>query len=280
MMQMIGLYKGVFLLVLVAGLVMPLVGSHLPARNQVVRSLMVTQLATLGLLMGMLISNLAHMPHWMSEVLVPLSVATALTFFILKVMERTFFQLNEGTYMCGYFIFLALSFVVCSLFPGLELHHTQMFFGDVVTISGLSLWGSLSYMIIALVILFFYQKDWVLHSVDQQLLGDCYTCTKSHDRFAFFSLMTIIVGLFSLGQMFTLGTMLLAPIFLKGQARGLRSFLILISVLTSTAMISGLGLSLFWTKLSTVPLMILILAIFCLIWSQIFRFTSREAFQS
>jgi ABC-type Mn2+/Zn2+ transport system permease subunit len=273
--EMFWLYKGVFLLVLLAGLVMPLVGSHLPARNQVVRSLMVTQMATLGLLLGMLVASFFHLPHWLGEVVLPLAFAVIVTFILLRLIEKAFVHLNEGSYMCGYFIFLAMSFIVCSLFPGLELHHTQMFFGDVVTISGVSLWGSILFMLLALVLLLKYQKDWILHSVDQQLLGDCYTCTKTHDRFAFFSLMTIIIGLFSLGQMFTLGAMLIAPIFLKQQAFGLSSFLKLIAVLTSTAMVSGLSLSLVWTKLSTVPLMILILVIFCLIWSQIYRFSTR-----
>lgn len=256
--MMFTLYGWVFVLVLVASLLLSLTGVHLPARGQSMKALMHTQVASFGLLFGLMLGRTFHLPEWLGTQVVPLGLSLLTCLLANQLIKRVGCSIAEGVALSLYLLALAATFLLCNFFPVLEVHHTQVFFGDVVTIAGAELVVGLLGMSGLLAFLMANYRRFLNQSVEIELLGHQASRLGPHGGFDFFSLCVIIFSLYALGSLFTLSMLFIAPVLVHFQARTLREYIIWVLGISVVSGLAGLFLSLQFSRLSTVPTMVML----------------------
>lgn len=264
-MEFLHLYRYVFVLILVAAPLMALTGVHLPARSQTVKALMISQVAAFGLLLGIFLGDYFFLPSFLREGLFPIGLGLTLSLLISSWSKRYDCSSGESFYLVIYLTALAATYLICSVLPGLELYQSQVFFGDVVTISGTTLGLSIICFVVLLVYFLKNQRVFLKNSMEFELLAGQGAFRPKKDGYHLLSLAVIVIGLYSLGMLFTLSTMLIAPVLLHYRSSHLKSYLFLLVTVTTLTAIGGMGLSLVLTKWSTVPLMVSLNALVCFI---------------
>jgi ABC-type Mn2+/Zn2+ transport system permease subunit len=262
MIEFFSLYTFVFVLLIFISPVLALTGVHLPARSQTLKTLMTTQVAALGLLVGIFIGEFFELPELLSKVVVPLLLAFFLSVSVSAWARRFDCHSGESFYLIMYLFNLALTYLLCSVLPGLEIYQSQLFFGDVVTISGMTLSLSIVLSLIFLICLVLHQRTFLKNSIEFELLVGQSAFRPKKDHYELFSLFVIILGLYSLGMLFTLSTMLVAPVILHYRHSSLKEYLLTVVFISTFSAVLGLSLSLFYGKLSTVALIVVLNAIF------------------
>ncbi len=250
------LFGGIF-----GGAALSLVGSQLASRNQAVQTLVVSQAASFGVVLGLAVSTYfgGDHTHPHREGLSPLLTGflCAMVFYSICEFLITHRWVSRNTYYVGIFGLLsALTYTVIALVPSLETHMAASYFGDLTVASEFEsiMVGSIG--ISALVLMIYFWRQITAWSFESVTFGSFISTTKDmliQRLFLFSSLVLVSASVQFLGLLFTLSCLFLPSMILvkmQSSSRGLVAKLIFSSVL-------GIGLgfifSLWHGKVPTVP---------------------------
>ena len=152
-----------------------------------------------------------------------------------------------------------MSYWLVSFFPALESHFSQAFFGDIVTISGNTLWVSSGVSALVLTVLL---VGWKRFS-DQSFTISIMSGTPPDNRFALLvfrtlSLLLIVTSIYAMGFLFTIAFLLLPTVMLSStRVPSIKRHFVLICVAAISGFSAGFLLSLHFDRISTVPTIVL-----------------------
>lgn len=258
-MEMLSLYKETYLLLALAALVLPLIGLHLAPRGESVKSLMLSQMAVFGVLIGILIehqSSLFNGKAW------PLVMGLIFTLASAFLMQNKRGQRGESFYLVFFIFYMAASSWLLSVFPGLESHQSQAFFGDIVTIYGTKLWASVALLSLGLVVYLFYFKSFLRDSFELEVLGNINSQEPHKLLFKVLTLIVITSSIYTLGMLFTLGLLFIGPTLLAPFAKSFKAYVCSLVIGSLVCVLGGFSVALNFENMTSVPTVIIILTLY------------------
>lgn len=271
MMEMLFLYKTT----LVAGAMMAgalaLIGMQLAARDRSMQTVCVGQGASVGVILGMGILHVLDLHATEDKTaLFPFAIGllfSALTTVLTDRLVRRRLASKNTIFAFVFAALIAAGHLMGSLFPGLETHLSQIYFGDLSTLGeGESKIASVvGFLAVAYLLL--GHKPITLASFDSYLVGESRVLTgrKGYARhFSTLSLVIICLSVQYLGFLFTIACLFIPTAMLSYfPIRGLRRHLSLGLGVAMTAAIVGFLLSLQFTRLPTVPSVVACMVLLC-----------------
>lgn len=258
------LYKETFILLLIASILLPAVGIHLIARKRILETYALTQGTVLGHLLGQLLVYFFGSYFILTFPYAWGALSLIVTYFFLRVFSPAFSHQLSSFYFAVAIAFMAFGFGLSSFFPFLESTVSRAYMGDIVTASLSEIfWGTFFLTVAALVyIRFFYQ--WRRETLNQALFGVSISqkISRSNLFFNIIVLITLTIGIISLGHLYTLACMTILPVLLNTLKAPFKIYLTLCLCLSFSASFLGLSSSLIWPRVSTVPVIILYLVLF------------------
>ncbi len=263
MSEMLQLYFPNLIAGVLAGVVLSLWGCQLAARDRSMHTLCMSQGAMFGALVGIILFGVEFQAG---------AYVTSLLFAVMvglfsEWMTRSV-SASVNTYFVAFFIIiLAANHVLGGLFPAVSSHLTQIFFGDLVTVSSSQAWVSVGLSSFMLSLLLMFKRK---------------ISNRSFERFAFpeeaiwlesvhtsrrlfwveagvFLYLCYMIQVF--GFLFAVGALFAPTVFLslgKKPKPRLNMHLALAGLIMGLAVLLGLPLTLVYDKLPTVPTILLI----------------------
>lgn len=237
-------------------------GSHLAARDRSMQSLCVSQGATAGTLLGIgLFQHLGE--HDYGNQVYPLFFAFVGSIGTYWVSESILGlkASSRNTYFASIFAFLlSSSFLLSSIFPALEGHMAQRYFGDLATISDLEALIVLAMGVFGLGLFIGKWKSFSKGSFESAILG-----REVHRGSYFFGFLSIVILALSvqvLGFLFTVCCLYLPTSFgSKGVKPGLWFHFLFCTLVAALGTALGFTLSLMIGSVPTVPSIVTVMAV-------------------
>ena len=264
MMELLGIYKFAFLLCPLAAALLSVFGTHLVSRNEGLQLMALSQAALAGHILSYLISD-TH--HWVGFVL-------SLAFFVgIKLGFLAMKSVSEQVYVVVYLSFVAFTYFVVALFPGLDSHFSVGFFGDIVSISVQRSIGLSALFLALLAGALLYRKPLLKSTVNRAVFRQR---TVGLPEEAFF-VVGILFSLYELGFLFTLAFMIFPVMIAGGVFKNMSQSLLAMALLSGLASIGGLTLSIVFSRVSTVPTQVLTLLFLLIVTRLVFSGSRRFA---
>jgi len=279
MLALLEIYRWTILAGTLAAGALALLGCHLAARDKAMQTLCVGQGATLGVLMGIgLLQTFAMHPEgvWALGPFGSAALFSLATFQISEIMVRHKDASKSTLFLSLFAVLLALGYLTSALFPALENHMTQIFFGDVATMSNFDsiLTSCLSLIIVG--ILTIRWKAVSNESFETATFGNLRSpnATTGHPMvFHMLALVTLCYAVQFLGFLFTISCLFIPTGLLRfTQERRLRRHFVFAVLTASSSSFIGFLISLSQSRLPTVPTIVafLLLELLCLIvWDKL-----------
>lgn len=249
--------------ILVGGLMasaLSLLGAHLAARDKALQTLTISQAATTGVLFGVVMSG-AEANGALNSALPPLfALISAGLIFIFNEMLLTKKRSGRSNILIAVFAtLLALSYGVIAFFPQLEGHMAQAFFGDLVTLAGVELWVSAVAAVLGILVLLLQGRQYLDASFALAIFGPVEQLPKREQiPFNLLALLLVSISVYGLGLLFTVAALFIPTVILSYQNGGsIRGHLWAISLCACIATMLGFSASLFFTRMPTVPAIVL-----------------------
>lgn len=265
MLELISLYAWTIVAGCLASPTLALIGTQLAARDRAMQTLCVSQGALVGVLLG-----LGLLQPFDIEVLTSVGpMAFALLFsgstFLLTDKWVAGRAASKNTLFAVLFAaLLSCGYLISSIFPALENHLAQVYFGDLATLTE---GDSQRAIALSLVALFFIQRNWMGYSNEsfEWALFGCPPATSSASSrwgFRLLSLLTLSVSVQYVGFLFTVA-MLFVPTGLLSLSRncGVKRHLISSAILAVLSSGIGFLISLRFTRMPTVPTIVAVLVV-------------------
>lgn len=264
MMELFELYRWTFVAGCLASTVLALLGTHLATRDRAMQTLCVGQGAMVGVLLGLgfwgAVDSHSSTPIPFASAL----VLAALTFVLTDVLVAGRTASKNTTFALIFAVLVAAGHLVSAIFPALESHLAQVYFGDLATLSVRDSKATVVLSALALLILVLGRKTLARRSFEHAIFGqEAVRGWGDRAVAAGFFLLTLLVLSMSVqfvGFLFTVA-MLFMPTgglaLLK--TKGLRLHLVLAVVLAASSSAAGFLISLRITSLPTVPTIVGIL---------------------
>ena len=269
MLELLVLFKWTILASMISASVLAFIGVQLAATEKSVQVLSMSQGAILGVLIGMAAIGFAvHDGSELETHFLPLLFSSILAFIVSQYGEYITRRVSssKNTYYVAIFSFLmAFSYLLSSMFPALESHMTQVFFGDLATLTN---FDSIVTVVLsaACFVFFFFTNNVVLNdSFESAIYGLEKRFLPGKNR-----LLQLIVNIVStvficfsiqfLGLLFTISCLFIPTSILAYHNAGsvkLHVALCMIGSVVSSAL--GILLSLYFSSLSTVPCIVVVL---------------------
>jgi len=251
-LELVSLYKLSFVVVALSSALLFVIGTHLIPRQEAVAVFTFSKLALVGHLVGsLLIHEQYHIYLYFFSLVFYIGGKELFLHYTKRKDKKT--SLFIGLYI----IFWSISNLLVSYFPGLDSHMTAGVFGDVVT----STFNENVIIICSALAfgLFYFSKRKSFHFDTLEIsLFKTAKFNKTHEVIMSFIL---VLFLFKLGIIFTLGYLLIPSILLVSKMGSQRNLLIIGSIFSALSSSLGLFLSLYFSRLSTVPTQIVLLVI-------------------
>lgn len=255
-MTLISLYLWTILAGAIAGPSLSLLGTQLATRDRAMQTLCVGQGAMVGVLLGIALLH-DYEFSWLGTI-GPFSsglLLSALTFFIAdKIVEGK--SASKNTAFAFLFAFLlATGYLISSLFPALESHMAQVYFGDLATLTVQNSKVTVVAGTLSLVAFIFSWKRFSHLSFERAIFGESISGVRKFEKFfQAISLLTLCFSVQFVGFLFTIA-MLFVPtaLFTYTRTKGLRLHLVLCGTIAALSSALGFLLSLEFTRLPTVP---------------------------
>jgi ABC-type Mn2+/Zn2+ transport system permease subunit len=266
MMGFVGIYGWAIFAAVAMSAALSLVGAQLAARDRAMQTLCVGQGATLGVLLGLGSLMMAGAPDAIIHIgpLLTALIFSVVTYVLSNRVTKAH-QSSKNSFFCGIFsVLLALGYLICALFPPLENHMTQVFFGDLATLSDKESMVAISF---GLATTLFFAYNWRAISYQSfQLTVFGKSFKDYHPRLLKeFDLLTIMVLSFSvqyLGFLFTIAALFLPTVLGKlSRNKHLAYHLVSCGVLATVSSLIGFILSLYFSRLPTVPTIIIVMCV-------------------
>jgi zinc/manganese transport system permease protein len=258
MMVLLVAYKWTLLGGVIGGAALALVGSQLASRSQSVQTLVISQAAALGTVLGLAI-NIFLGTHAHGFSFVPLLFGFLFASFFYGLCEIIISHRwpSRNTYYVGIFgLLLSVTHAIVSLVPGLEMHMAASYFGDLSVASDLD---SLAMAAIGVIGLTFFGRCWrqvTALSFDVVTFGigpQGPTDRKVQRMFVVLSLVTLSASIQLMWFLFTLSCLFLPTMVMARTNLGLRGLQGRLVFGTAVGVTLGFIFSLWHGKIPTVP---------------------------
>jgi len=256
MANMIAIYALAILASTAYAIALSLIGIHLAARDRSMQALCAGQGAMFGTLVGI------GLVQQFSEILenvapfITAAIGSMLAFFLSeKFVGKK--KSSRNTYFIAIFsILVAFSHLVSCIFPSLESHMAQRYFGDLATMSTQEGKVIIAVAILSLIFLFARCKALTRESFDSAILG--YESLISPSFFGIIALVVIALSVQVLGFLFTMSCLFLPTAFAAhGNRSGLWQHIIFCILIAGVSTALGFILSLYVSHAPTVPVIVL-----------------------
>jgi len=268
MIELFGVYKYAFILCLVAGILLSLVGAHLVSRKESLQVLALAQAALVGNLFGRLLT-----PEAYAEIgIILFSLLLFILFKFLFIYSKRLMRSSKETFfVVVYLSLISVTYLMISIFPGLEGHMAVGFFGDIVSLSVNTSLTAITLFLIFLTLLIVFRKKLLRVSFERAVLGIKKVFILEELLFA----LIFVVSLYSLGFLFTVSTIIFPTVIIGSRGSNLKSILVLMLSIAGMGAFLGLGSSIYLERLSTVPTQVLTTLLILVITSGILEIKGR-----
>lgn len=263
MLTLLQIYCWTILAGTIAAAALSLLGAHLAARDKAMQTLCVGQGASLGVLVGLGIVQSFEVGHTIGHEsyvhLGPFASAALFslgTFQLSEVMVRNKDASKSTIFLALFSCLLAMGYLTTALFPALESHMTQIFFGDVATLSNTD---SVLTSILSLIVFGTLVVRWrplSNESFEAATFGTLRSPNSTAHPLLFhvIALVTLCFSVQFLGFLFTIACLFLPTALLRFrfEKRLRKHFLFAIGVSASSTFL-GFLMSLSASRLPTVP---------------------------
>ncbi len=258
------------------GSVLPLIGAHWIARKESAKTIMLSQLAGFGILLGILVLMLLHhqLESTSLQVLLPTFLGILFSGLIAQLSSKLTRSQNSNTaiYLSIFLFFWALSQGFIGFFPGIESHHSAIYFGDIVTLTKVQCLYFTVGSGAALAYYLWFHKRTLQETFNIAVLRLPISSWRAK-QFMLYSLFLIVLSVQFLGVLFTLSCLLIPSTM--GHLIGIKSlrrhFLLCGSI---GILAAGLGFvwSLLDSRLLTTPTIAILMVLFpvigkCVFWA-------------
>lgn len=251
MFELLEIYLFAFILCPIVSSVLTILGTHLTSRSEGLQLMALSQAALVGNIFGHFIVQDSELTSFICSIVL---------FVLMKYFFSVFKVSKEHSYIVAYLCFVSLSYFLTMLFPSLDSHFAVGFFGDIVSISEFkAIVYSVVFLLILIISCFFY-NSFLRETFDRAVMK---TNKVNYYQETVF-MLAVLSSLFGLGFLFTLSFMIF-PVVIAGQSfSNFKVSLIVLSVVSAISSVTGLGLSIAFSRVATVPAQVLVLV--CLLF--------------
>lgn len=245
--------------------VLALVGVQLATRDRAMQTICVGQGALVGVLLGLGLFQPFEMPLLTS--IGPMTLALVFSGATYLLTDRWVADRAASKNTLFSVLFAALlssGYLISSLFPALENHLAQVYFGDLATLTEMDSKISLGLSVIALIILVRNWASFSNESFEWALFGRPPASRKLASPWVFrlLSLLVLSISVQYVGFLFTTAMLFIPTGLLSlSKVKGLRRHLILCVALALFSALTGFLISLAFTRLPTVPTIVAVLVV-------------------
>lgn len=259
---LIEIYWPTLVALTLASFLLSQIGAHIACRNQSLQVFCLSQASISGVLLALLLSlslsgseelhTFVENAHWLPSVS-SVAVASLVGWFLSKLTEDKPASISPF-YIAAFALITAFNAMISRVFPSLESHFTQAFFGDLIALSSeLILAISLS----SLAIGYIYLKNWrrfASESFEIAYFGFSQTRTLTSRLLPLFAITFICISVQSMGLMASLAFLFLPTVILNFfNLRKVHEHLLFAGLLSTSASFIGFILSLALPELPTTP---------------------------
>lgn len=240
---------------LTMGLVLNLLGIQLASRDKSVQSLVMSQGAMFGVLLGIAFVHPFGEGHFHDLFpFVSSILGTAFFFFIADRVSEKFGSNRTPALLVIYPFLISAGYLLSALVPQVELHVTQKFFGDLATLSDLQSQIALVGSSLGVVLFVIFASRFTRMSFEMSVFG----FAPKGSLALFFLLLEFFIISYSVlcfGFLYTVACLYTGTtvMFFANRKGGLRRHFILSSLLTVVGCALGFLCSLYNTRVPTVP---------------------------
>ena len=260
MSEMIALYGWTIPAGAVFAAALALLGCQLAARDRAMQTVCVSQGAMLGVLLALSMGDAGTAHEDPEGHLLPFIWAagvSALTFLATNWLADKK-QVSKNTLFATIFaVLLAAGYLVSALFPALESHMSQIYFGDLATITEFDAKVTLVLGAASFLGLAFSRRQLTLKSFESAVFGPQFAAPAGRRWALLFNIVAVALLCFSvqfLGFLFTVAVLFIPTTVLSlSRSRGLDRHLAFASLVAAIGTAGGFLLSLRFTRLPTVP---------------------------
>ncbi|MBK7892641.1 MAG: metal ABC transporter permease [Bdellovibrionales bacterium] len=256
MIELLSLYLWPLLSALMLAAALSLTGTQLVAREWSVRSLVVAQSSTVGVLFGIALTFLFE-PHPLWSFVIVTSAGTIFSLLIAILLGIEHFGLKRPQTLLTVFVVLsAIAAIFTALIPKLEANMSAVYAGDITTLSNLEARLHLAF---GLGITAYLWKNW--SQLSQSAFRNIVLGTPESSfvikAFTLSTMLLVVLGVQGLGLSFVLACLFLPTSLTAGTDRSLRQHQIHVVLIASIGTFLGFLVSLADTRLPTTAVIVL-----------------------
>jgi ABC-type Mn2+/Zn2+ transport system permease subunit len=221
--------------------------------------------AMLGVLLGLGLAVHPLLP------LISALAAGALTFAVSEFLVARRMASSNTHFSSLFAVLLAGGYLISALFPALENHMAQKYFGDLATLSAEESYWVLVLGFFLLLTMSLLHRRFTCESFEKSITGMSRPGRVPFSTFDVITLVTLCFCVQTVGYLFTIACLFIPTAVASRQlAAGLRRHLWFCAVTAFLASGAGFFLSLESTRMPTVPTIIAVMLLVSLIFSPLF----------
>lgn len=264
MIALLLLYQWTIAAGVAAAPALTLLGAQLATRDRAMQTLCVGQGAMVGVLLGIGLLH-SYEGTWIGAVgpFMSALIVSASTFLATDILVAKKVASKNTTFAFVFGLLLAASYLIGALFPALESHMAQIYFGDLATLTIFDSKVTLGASLLSLLVLVARAKAISNQSFEWAIFGDLRTKHTPRFELAAFKVLTLVILCFSVqfvGFLFTISMLFLPTAMMNFlETKGLRLHLGLSAGIAAAGTVVGFVLSLNYTRLPTVPAIVAVM---------------------
>lgn len=273
MIDLVLIYKWSILSGIIVGCALTLSGAQLAARKQSVQSLVLSEAASLGIIIALMIEIIFFPNHKHQISVFPIVSGLLIAFTLYYVFNHIKLSANsfKNTYYITIFtLLLSVKYLFTSITPGLHSHSSSSYIGDLALISDREA-QFISFF--AFIIFTFLYINWgKLTNISFLKNTFSHYLYSSHQKkinalFNFLNILLIVLSIELLGMVFTLAYLFIPTVILSIKEVSISSlkFKLISSVIFGTVI--GIFTSFNFEKLPTVPTLAIMLTLTSYVFS-------------
>lgn len=258
MLGLLQLYSWTILAGCLAAPALAILGAQLATRDRAMQTVCVGQGAMVGVLCGI---GLLHMweGSWIGTLgpFITAMIVSGFTFAITDRLVAKQMASKNTTFAFIFALLLAAGSLVSAVFPALESHMAQIYFGDLATLTVRDSMITSVLSGFSLIVLTVFLKAITNQSFESAVFGDAILFGQASRSNLAMKALTLVMLSFTVqfvGFLFTIAMLFLPTAILNFmKTKGLKIHLILSAGLSIVGTLVGFTLSLRYTRLPTVP---------------------------
>ncbi len=268
MNELLNMYAWTIAAGVLAAMTLALIGCQMAARDKAMQTLCLGQGSMLGVLVGIALIGLSHEESELVGHVGPFVSAVVCAGLVTWVAEKIARRRNtsKNSYFTALFAgLLALNYLFSAIFPGLESHVAQVFFGDLATLNEFDVRLTVGLALFTLVWLARFSfrisnRSFELATFGEQGRRRGFVSLQSASDILMF--LFVCFSIQFLGFLFTIAQ-LFVPTAVLAMSRllGLRRHLVTTSLLAAMATGGGFLVSLNNSRLPTVPTIVTMMVV-------------------